>query len=282
MWMSERPTHTWPARFGKTCRRSRHALPSRGFAPKHGIPAHRTRASGFGRPSLPLEARLRTRTTSLGNRAATGSRTAGSPSGKKFGRTTQSRTERKGLRMVHLYSALRLAQPDMFTQRTASRRSAATASTDSAASLSTAPSTTGASADTAVNGFRALFSGKLTPVAPATPAPTLPPTADSVFGANPWITNSGGAGPNGVTYSYNPLYFATPATAAKVAQMVGGKVVPMNALTGDGGPYIQNHPNQMVQLPNGRMLNAGMIASIYTHGYPQSYINILVSNEING
>jgi hypothetical protein len=184
--------------------------------------------------------------------------------------------------MVHLYSALRLAQPDMFTQRTASRRSAATASTDSAASLSTAPSTTGASADTAVNGFRALFSGKLTPVAPATPAPTLPPTAESVFGANPWITNAGGAGPNGVTYSYNPLYFATPATAAKVAQMVGGKVVPMNALTGDGGPYIQNQPNQMVQLPNGRMLNAGMIASIYTHGYPQSYINILVSNEING
>jgi hypothetical protein len=167
--------------------------------------------------------------------------------------------------MVHLNSALRLAHHDTYTQRHTSRPGAATASPK-----------------TAADDFLSLFSGKLAPAAPATPGPTPAPTAESVFGANPWITNAGGVGPNGITYSYNPSYFATPATAAKVAQLVGGKVVPINSITGDGGPFVQNQPNLMVQLPNGRMLNAGIIASFYTHGYPQSYIDRLVSNEING
>jgi hypothetical protein len=179
--------------------------------------------------------------------------------------------------MVHLNSALRLAQHDSYTQRNTSRRSSATASADSA----TSPSTTDASANTAAGDFRALFSGTAAPAAPATPASTPTPTAESVFGANPWITTAGGQGPNGVTYSYSPSYFATPATAAKVAQMLGGKVVAINAITGDGGPFVQNQPNQMVQLPNGGMLNAGIIASFYNHGYPQSYINTLVANEVN-
>jgi hypothetical protein len=178
--------------------------------------------------------------------------------------------------MVHLNSALRLAQHDTYTQRNTSRRSAATASADSAKTQST----TDASANTAADDFRALFSGTPAPAASATSVPTPPPTAESVFGANPWIANPGGTAPNGVKYGYNPLYFATPATAAKVAQMVGGKVVAINAITGDGG-FVQNQPNQMVQLPNGGMLNAGLIASFYDHGYPQSYIDRLISNEVN-
>src|SRR5260370_5582190 len=57
----------------------------------------------------------------------------------------------------------------------------------------------------------------LTP--PATTTSSMAPTAQSLFGANPWSTGAGGTGPSG-SYSYNPYYFATPATAANVAQML--------------------------------------------------------------
>ena len=178
--------------------------------------------------------------------------------------------------MVHVNSALRLAQHDTFTQRNTSRRSTAPASADSATPKST---TTNTSANPAADDFRALFSGLPAP-ADTTPVPAPPPTAQSVFGPQPWITNPGGQAPNGVTYNFNPIYFATPATAAKVAQMVGGTVVATNAIT-PFGPFTQNQPNQMVQLPNGRMINAGIIASFYDRGYSQQYINMLVSNEVN-
>src|ERR1039458_157168 len=90
-----------------------------------------------------------------------------------------------------------------------------------------------------------------------TPSPVpMAPTAQSLFGASPWIANPGGTGP-GVSYSYNPIYFATPQTAARVAQMLGGTVVATDALT-PNGPFVQNQPNQMVQLPNGRLGNAGL------------------------
>ncbi|HMC61555.1 MAG TPA: hypothetical protein VKJ01_20355, partial [Candidatus Solibacter sp.] len=72
----------------------------------------------------------------------------------------------------------------------------------------------------------------------------------------------------------------TPATAAKLAQMLGGKVVTTNAIT-PYGPFTQNQPNQMVQLPNGKVLNAGIIADIYNHGYSQQQINMMVSAEVN-
>jgi hypothetical protein len=178
--------------------------------------------------------------------------------------------------MVHVNSALRLAQHDTYTQRNTSRRSAVTASADSAKPQSTA----GASTNTAADDFRALFSSNPLPATPATPVPAPPPTAQSVFGPQPWIANPGGQAPNGVTYGFNPIYFATPATAAKVAQMLGGKVVATNAIT-PFGPFTQNQQNQMVQLPNGKTLNAGIIADIYNHGYSQQQINMMVSNEVN-
>ena len=147
--------------------------------------------------------------------------------------------------------------------------------------------------ETAVPDFRALFTPKpaapaVAPPAvtappapaPAPPAPASPPSAQSVFGPNPWIANPGGVAPNGVTYNYNPIYFATPATAAKVAQIVGGTVVQTNAIT-PFGPFQQNQPNQMVQLPNGRLINAGIIASLYDHGYSQQYVDTLVAREIS-
>ena len=108
----------------------------------------------------------------------------------------------------------------------------------------------------------------------------MAPTAESLFGNNPWIANPGGTGP-GCTYSYNQVYFATPQTAAIVAQMLGGTVVPQNALT-PSGPFTQNQPNQMVQLPNGRLVNAGLIADMYNHGYTQSTVNQMVAAETTG
>jgi hypothetical protein len=115
------------------------------------------------------------------------------------------------------------------------------------------------------------------------PVPTQPamaPTAQSLFGPSPWINNAGGNGPNGA-YGYNKYYFATPETAAKVAQILGGRVVASNDLT-PLGPFVQNQANQMVQMPDGRLINAGIIASYYDHGWSQQTVNALVQGEIAG
>ena len=141
--------------------------------------------------------------------------------------------------------------------------------------------TTDASQNTGASDFLSLFSTKTTNVAADTPAPPPPPpTAESVFGANPWVANPTGTAPDGSTYSYNPYYFATPQTAAMVAKMVGGTVVQSNQFTPNGGPFAQQQPNQMVQLPDGRLINPGLVASFYTHGYPQSYIDMMVACEV--
>jgi len=185
--------------------------------------------------------------------------------------------------MVHVNASIRQSLQTMYTQRNPARHGTVAASTDSSAPATTASTTVpkgGSSGDAAAD-FRALFSSKPGPPVVTPPAPPPPPTAESVFGDNPWIANPGGIAPNGVTYRYNPIYFATPATAAKVAQMVGGTVVETNAIT-PLGPFQQNQPNEMVKLPNGQLLNAGLIASFYNHGYSQQYINMLVSNEVNG
>ena len=118
-------------------------------------------------------------------------------------------------------------------------------------------------------------------VAPAAAATCpLAPTAQSLFGANPWSAGAGGTGPGG-SYSYNPYYFATPATAAKVAQMLGGKVVAMDAIT-PYGPFQQNQPNQMIQMPDGRLINAGLVAGFYDHGYTQQTVDKMIAAEVTG
>ena len=128
--------------------------------------------------------------------------------------------------------------------------------------------------------------GTVTPVLPmpvVNPVvipPAMAPTAQSLFGANPWISNPGGNGPNG-SYSYNKYYFATPETATKVAQILGGKVVATNDLT-PSGPFVQNQANQMVQMPDGRLINAGIIASYYDRGWSQQTVDALVKGEIAG
>jgi hypothetical protein len=116
--------------------------------------------------------------------------------------------------------------------------------------------------------------------APKAPNPRSVPTFQSVFGAQPWMTNPQGQG-MGQTWSYNPWYFATKQTAETVAKMVGGKVVEKNDIL-PSGPFSQLQPNQMVELPNGRTINAGLVASFYTHGYSQGYIDRMIAVEVKG
>ncbi len=132
------------------------------------------------------------------------------------------------------------------------------------------------------------FTGALGSPQPATaPQPAQPgspgyiPTLESVFGTeNCWEAAPTGSGPNGV-YSYNPIYFATQQTAQVVAQMLGGTVVQANAIA-DGGGFQQQQPNYMVQMPDGRQFNAGLVASLYDHGYSQGFINQEIAGMLNG
>jgi len=151
------------------------------------------------------------------------------------------------------------------------------AAADAAASATTTASP--ATAAAASNG-----SAPASPASTATPDPNAALTAEQVFGANPWVTNPTGTCPNGQTFGYNPLYFATASTAADVAQMVGGKVVEDNEFTKNtaGDPFVQQQANEMVELPDGALINPGLIASLYTHGYPQWMVNQAISNEVAG
>jgi hypothetical protein len=153
----------------------------------------------------------------------------------------------------------------------------ATASPKAVTANSPAPAAA-TSSSSQVPDFRDLFTGKTTPVVPQ--QPNTPPTAESVFGANPWISNPTGIGPNGIAFGYNRYYFATPQTAAKVADMVGGTVVQSNCFTPNGGAFSQQQPNLMVKLPDGRMINPGLVASFYTNGWPQSYIDQMIAAEV--
>ena len=167
------------------------------------------------------------------------------------------------------------------TARSTQSSSAETASPSTEDSTAGTSSTT--SAATTGNDAAADFAKLFCSVpAPDTSTPVVvnsAPTAQSVFGDNPWVTNPTGVGPAG-TYSFNPMYFATPQTAQKVAQMLGGKVVESNELV-SGGNFAQQQPNEMVELPNGNTVNAGLVAGFYTHGYPQSYIDQLIASTVS-
>jgi hypothetical protein len=158
-------------------------------------------------------------------------------------------------------------------------RAAAAASASPAAATPAQPASQPVPA--AAGTFSAASATASQPAAMAAPAalPDQPPTAESVFGPSPWMTNPTGQGPLGV-YSYNPIYFATAQTAAKVAELLGGAVIQQNAICGaSGSPFQQQQPNYMVQLPNGRVTNPGLVAAYYTRGYPQSFIDRLLAIE---
>jgi len=179
--------------------------------------------------------------------------------------------------MVHVHLAMTNRPPQPVQQSRLGARTTVSSVTGVGAETGGTPAASDPAAD-----FKALFTMKTTlPAATTPPAPAMAPTAQDLFGPKPWMSNPGGIAPNGVSYGYNPYYFATAETAAKVAQMVGGTVVQSNALT-PYGPFQQNQPNYMVQLSNGRQIYAGLFASFYDHGYTQDFVNKLVAAEIAG
>jgi hypothetical protein len=108
------------------------------------------------------------------------------------------------------------------------------------------------------------------------------PTAQELFGPSPWVTDPapGGVGPNG-PYLYQPVYFATQATAVIAAAIVEAscqfpkgsvKVVAIDAIT-PLGPYKQNQPNQMLELPDKSLHNAGLFADNFSYGWTVEQID---------
>jgi hypothetical protein len=107
------------------------------------------------------------------------------------------------------------------------------------------------------------------------------PTAESVFGSTPWMSSPGGSSDSLGAYSYNQDYFASKETADKVAQLLGGTVVQTNAMVVSGSPFKQTEANYMVQLPNGHLVNPGLTATYYTHGWSQSQIDTMLGYDRN-
>jgi hypothetical protein len=171
---------------------------------------------------------------------------------------------------------------------------AATATTASAAAASAAGTAAASSSTTAASGlsdFELLFGGSsynpadpmvaaAAPSASSASAAAAPPTAQSAFGADVWMTDPIGLSPDGSAFGYNPIYFATESTAQTVAQMVGGTVVAKNMFTQPGNAFVQQQTNYMVQMPNGALINPGLVASFYTFGFPQSQINTMIAQEV--
>ena len=62
--------------------------------------------------------------------------------------------------------------------------------------------------------------------------------------------------------------------------MLGGTVVQQNQFAPNGSPFGQSTPNEMVQMPDGGVINAGLVAAFFTHGYPQSVVDQMIANTI--
>ena len=201
--------------------------------------------------------------------------------------------------MVHLKSSLnRIPQQDILvaSRRQASAQAAAKPAPSSSSSAQNSKNQASPSNSTAAS-FQALFSAQTesasqqsatrstTPQAAGvladTPAPDSAPTLQSVFGSSsPWLSDPTGTSPDGTTFDYNPEYFATSQAAAQVAAMLGGKVVEQNQFAPNGSPFGQSASNEMVQMPDGGLVNAGLVAAFFTHGYPQSVVDAMIANTI--
>ncbi|MGA2038454.1 MAG: hypothetical protein ABSH42_04190 [Bryobacteraceae bacterium] len=195
-----------------------------------------------------------------------------------------------------LASSSAAARPEAAVATTVAKRPTPAASASSAAASDTGTTTAASSSSstTAASGlsdFELLFGGSsynpadpmvaaATPSTDSASAAAAPPTAQSVFGPNVWLTDPIGLAPDNTTFEYNPIYFATETTAQTVAQMVGGTVVSKNMITQPGNAFVQQQPNYMVQMPDGALINPGLVASFYTFGFPQSQINTMIAQEV--
>jgi hypothetical protein len=196
-----------------------------------------------------------------------------------------------------LASSAATTRPGAAVISVAARRPTATETSATASSAAAPGSGTAASSSTTaasgLSDFELLFGGSsynpadpmvasASPSTSSASAAPAPPTAQSVFGPNVWMTDPIGLNPDGSSFEYNPIYFATETTAQAVAQMVGGQVITENVFTQPAGqdPFVQQQPNYMVRMPNGAVINPGLVASFYTFGFPQSQINTMIAQEV--
>lgn len=117
----------------------------------------------------------------------------------------------------------------------------------------------------------------------AAPAQYFPnstiPTANP-FGGTPFMANPTGTGPNG-SYPLNSTYFPTQDTANQFAKTFGGTVVPQdNIINAPGSPFTQNQQNYMVRMPDGHLVNPGVIAGYYASG--NNNAQGLIQAELSG
>ena len=176
------------------------------------------------------------------------------------------------------------AAADFAALFTASARQPAGITVSAPATTSTPSTSTGAAATAAAaSGANAstASTSNATPVSPVSTSAGDGP-AGPLFGPSPWLTDPTGSGLGSTTH-YSPYYFATPQTAQTVASMLGGTVVAANEIiTASGSPFTQDQPNLMVQLPNGGLVNPGLIATLFTHNWPTSFVNQQIANEVAG
>ena len=106
---------------------------------------------------------------------------------------------------------------------------------------------------------------------PTTPAPVSTPArpADADFKPT-FRTVKGHNAMTGQDYGLNEIYFASQSTANWMAERFGAKVVSQPA-DGQGGPFSVPEPYLMLEFPNGKRVNAGILASLYRNNPPDQF-----------
>lgn len=208
-------------------------------------------------------------------------------------RQTATRTAPLAARAAASFGSMLAASSSLARSAAAAGAQAAQRTPAASAASGTGTSLATASAS-GLSDFELLFGGSSNnpadPIVPKAAVSTgstsgtgaaTPPTPQSVFGPNVWMTNPIGLNPDGSSFPYNPFYFATQSTAQTVAKMIGGTVVADNEFTQPAGNvFVQQQPNYMVKMPNGAMINPGLVASFYSFGFSQSQINTMIAQEV--
>ena len=91
-----------------------------------------------------------------------------------------------------------------------------------------------------------------------------------------------GSTPN--RWPLSKFYFATEETAAWIAARYGTGEVVLRSFCGNAGPLTASHPERHIVLPDGRTVNAGILAAFYVRtpeaqfpGYAEAQIRALLA-----
>ena len=135
-------------------------------------------------------------------------------------------------------------------------------------------------ANSGAAGFRQLFS--------SSPAAATFVAADAVLPAPPFVPSfrtafGSGVGNDGkpISWNLNSTYFATKDTAQWIANKYGtGQVIEV-PFGGSGGPFSASANEYAIKLPDGRQVNAGILAGYYARN-PENQFPGLADKLIRG